>query len=211
MKLVGMLDSPYVRRVAVSLQYLGLQYQHHPVSVFSEFKRFHMYNPVVKAPSLICDDGTVLMESSLILQYAESLVIPELSLMPFSDQEFRHHLSVIGLALAACEKSVQIVYERNLRPPNIIYQPWLERITDQLLAAYKELDEIFNAGLVNLDQPMCQAGITTAVTWNFSMNMIPDIVACGDFNSLSYFSKKAEALPAFSAAPFGTGRACLPS
>jgi glutathione S-transferase len=62
MQLVGMLDSPYVRRVAISLRLLGLPFAHRPVSVFSGFEAFRAINPVVKAPTLVCGDGTVLMD-----------------------------------------------------------------------------------------------------------------------------------------------------
>ena len=57
MKLIGMLDSPYVRRVAISLQLLGLRFEHQSVSVFRTFSEFQRINPVVKAPTLLCDDG----------------------------------------------------------------------------------------------------------------------------------------------------------
>ena len=51
MKLIGMLDSPYVRRVAISLKSLGLPFEHHSLSVFSTFEQFKAINPVVKAPT----------------------------------------------------------------------------------------------------------------------------------------------------------------
>jgi glutathione S-transferase len=85
MKLVGMLDSPYVRRVAISLQLLGLRFEHQPLSVFSTFEQFRDINPVVKAPTLIIEDGQVLMDSTLILQYAEQLARPR-TLMPTSNR-----------------------------------------------------------------------------------------------------------------------------
>ncbi len=81
MRLIGMLDSPYVRRVAVSLQLMGVPFEHLSLSVFRTFAQFQEINPVVKAPSLVCDDGTVLMDSTLILQYAEALTHPR-SLIP---------------------------------------------------------------------------------------------------------------------------------
>ena len=62
MKLIGMLDSPYVRRVAVSLQLLGLSFEHQSLSVFRGFDEFRRINPVVKAPTLLCDSGVVLMD-----------------------------------------------------------------------------------------------------------------------------------------------------
>ena len=73
MQLVGMLDSPFVRRAAISLRLLGVPFEHRSVSVFSTFEQFRGINPVVKAPTLVCDDGTVLMDSTLIIDYAEAL------------------------------------------------------------------------------------------------------------------------------------------
>lgn len=80
MQLIGMLDSPDVRRVAVSLQLLEVPFEHRAISVFGTYKQFRQINPVVKAPSLICDDGSVLMESTLILDYTQSLAGPGLTL-----------------------------------------------------------------------------------------------------------------------------------
>ena len=73
MQLIGMLDSPYVRRVAISLRLLGLPFEHRAVSVFRHLDAFRSINPVVKAPTLVCDDGEVLMDSTLILEYAQGL------------------------------------------------------------------------------------------------------------------------------------------
>ena len=87
MRLIGMLDSPYVRRVAISLQLLGLPFEHRSISVFRAFDEFRAINPVVKAPSLVCDDGTVLMDSTLILEYAENLARGRRSLMPATVSE----------------------------------------------------------------------------------------------------------------------------
>ena len=101
MKLIGMLDSPYVRRVAISLQLLDLPFEHLSLSVFRTFDEFSCTNPVVKAPTLVCDDGTVLMDSTLILQYAEALA--GRSLLPAEPQALARSLRTVGLALAACE------------------------------------------------------------------------------------------------------------
>ena len=81
MVLIGMLDSPYVRRVAVSLKLMGLPFEHRSVSVFRTYDEFRKINPVVKAPSFVCNDGTVLMDSTLILDYAEALAAPRRTLM----------------------------------------------------------------------------------------------------------------------------------
>jgi len=206
MQLIGMLDSPYVRRVAISLQLLGLPFVHRSISVFGGFAQFSEINPVVKAPSLICDDGTVLMDSTLILDYAECLAASGKMLMPRSIPERQHALRVIGLALVACEKSVQIVYERNLRPAEKLHQPWVSRVTGQLLAACNALEsELVRKPLPIVDAPINQAGVTTAVAWHFVQAMLPEVVTVSDFPALRQFSDKAERLPEFVSAPHGSG------
>ena len=109
MRLIGMLDSPYVRRVAISLHALGIRFEHEPLSVFRTFDAFSAINPVVKAPTLVTDEGVVLMDSTLILDHVEQ--VSGASLMPVEPGARTRALRLLGLALAACEKSVQVVYE----------------------------------------------------------------------------------------------------
>jgi glutathione S-transferase len=202
MQLIGMLDSPYVRRVAISLRLLGLPFEHRAVSVFTTFEQFQRINPVVKAPSLICDDGEVLMDSTLILEYAEALSAPRKSLMPSGIAARQHALRVIGLALAACEKTVQYVYETNLRPVEKQHQPWLDRVRGQLLAAYGALEvEVRRAIPDSSKTGITQAGVTSAVAWSFGQMMLPEIVLAAEYPALRAFSAQAEELEAFMAAP----------
>ena len=206
MQLIGMLDSPYVRRVAISLQLLGLRFEHRSISVFSTFAQFQQFNPVVKAPTLVCDDGEVLMDSTLILEYAEALAGSRTSLMPSGIAQRQHALRVIGLALAACEKSVQIVYERTLRPAEKLHEPWVARVTGQLLAAYEALEsELRRRPLAAASGTIDQAGITAAVAWHFTQQRLPEVVPAASCPSLREFSSQAETLPEFRAAPYGSG------
>lgn len=207
MQLIGMLDSPYVRRVAVSLQLLGLPFEHRSISVFRGFEAFRRISPVVKAPSLVCDDGSVLLDSSLILEHAEALAAalppPRRSLMPADPAQRLRTLSLLGLALAACEKSVQVVYE-NLRPADRRHAPWFDRVSDQLRVAYGELEAALErqplaVGAGDIDQ----AGVSIAVAWRFTQALIPDVVDAAAHPRLAAHSAQAEALPAFRAAPHG--------
>jgi glutathione S-transferase len=204
-KLIGMLDSPYVRRVAISLQLLGVRFEHESVSVFRGFEAFRRINPVVKAPTLVCDDGEVLMDSTLILQYAEALARPR-SLLPSSLPELQHDLRLTGLALAAIEKSVQIVYERGLRPAEKVHQPWIERVSAQLLAAYGALEtELQRRPQQAASGALHQGGVSVAVAWHFTQQMLPEVVNAAHFPRLAAFSDAAETLPEFTAAPHGEG------
>lgn len=205
MKLIGMLDSPYVRRVAISLQLLGLKFEHQSLSVFRGFAEFQQINPVVKAPTFICDDGEVLMDSTLILEYAEAFARPR-TLMPTSIRALQHELHLIGLALAATEKSVQLFYERALRPAEKLHAPWATRVTGQMLAAFEQLDGEISIPSGRLTaSTIGQAGVTIAVAWHFANQVVPDAVPAGRFPNLATYSAAAEELPEFMAAPHGDG------
>ena len=197
MRLVGMLDSPYVRRVAISLTHLGVPFWHEAVSVFSTFEQFQGINPVVKAPTLVCDDGEVMMESLLILQYAEALPSCERSLWPEDPVERQHDFRAVSLALAACEKSVQIVYERNLRPKSAQHEPWIDRVTGQLLAAYAALEgEVRKRPVAFLCHDR-HASITAAVAWSFTQSMLPETVPAFRHPELVAHAAREEATPQF--------------
>jgi glutathione S-transferase len=197
MQLIGMLDSPYVRRVAITMELLGLPYQHRNLSVFSTYEQFRQINPVVKAPTLVCDDGEVLMDSTLIIDYLETLA--GRSLMSAEPAHRRHALRLVGLALAACEKTAQIMYEQRLRPPDKQHAPWLARIGEQLRAALSLLEP--EADRLDAGAAICQAGLTVAVTWRFTQIILPELILASAYPALAAHSARAELLPAFIAAP----------
>ncbi|HTY51054.1 MAG TPA: glutathione S-transferase [Steroidobacteraceae bacterium] len=204
MQLIGMLDSPYVRRVAVSLQFLGLPFEHRSVSVFRGFDEFRGINPVVKAPTLVCDDGTVLMDSTLILDYAQSLA--SRSLMPAQIPARLRALRLIGLALALCEKAIQFYYEHQLRPPQRRHAPWVDRVAAQAHAAMQDLEEeLRRQALPPPQSAIGQDGISVAVAWDFVTRTVPDVMPVREFAYLSGYTAAAERLPQFRAAPWGEG------
>ena len=200
MQLIGMLDSPYVRRVAISLRLLHMPFEHRSISVFGGFDQFAQINPVVKAPTLVCDDGAVLMDSTLILEYVEFMA--SRSLMPADFPAKQRALRIVGLSLAACDKTVQSVYEQNLRPAEKQHEPWRIRVHHQLTAAYGALEaELAKAPLDAQETTITQAGITTAVAWKFTQMMLPSIVLADRFPRLTAYSTSAEQIPAFRATP----------
>jgi len=200
MQLIGMLDSPYVRRVAIALRLLGIAFEHRPLSVFSTFAEFARINPVVKAPTLVCDDGTVLMDSLLIIDHLET--VAGRSLWPAATDERLRALRITGLALAACEKTVQIVYERNLRPADKQHAPWLDRMHGQMTAALAALDaELARHPLARDEAGLTQAGLCAAITWNFQAIKLERPVAAAHCPALADYAQALERLPAFVATP----------
>lgn len=192
MQLIGMLDSPFVRRVAITFDLQEIPFEHKALSVFRNYAEFAAINPTVKAPTLVLDDGSFLIDSTLMLEYGDALT--GRSLLPAAPAARARALRAIGPALAACEKTAQIVYEHNLRPAEKVHQPWLDRVQEQLLAALKLLEaEVDAFDVAALDQ----AAVTAAVTWSFVRLMVPQIVAADAFPRLAAWTARAEALPVF--------------
>ena len=53
MILIGMFDSPFVRRVAISLRLLGHDFEHRDWSIGRDFERIREYNPLGRVPTLV--------------------------------------------------------------------------------------------------------------------------------------------------------------
>ncbi|MGC0956998.1 glutathione S-transferase [Pantoea agglomerans] len=198
MILIGMLDSPYVRRVAIYMKVLGIQFEHRPLSVFGDFDALTKINPAVKVPTLITDDNQVLIDSTLIIYYLEKYCGHSPAPTSASGVEEFRDLHLIGFALAACEKAVQIVYEQRLRPEEKQHQPWVDRVTQQLHGAWQTLEN----GLRESHPDMLSvAGISIAVAWSFTELMLPDTVSRALYPELAGFTLLAEQRPEFLATP----------
>ena len=202
MQLIGMLDSPYVRRVAISMKLMGIPYEHRPLSVFRNYDEFRAINPAVKVPTLICDDGEVLMDSTLIVDYLESLVPVEKRLMPIEPASRRQALGNIGVALAVCEKSVQRFYELTLRPVDKQHAPWLDRVTQQMNGALAALDKLAGTASPWLHgERFLQDDVCIAVAWRFTQFVMADAVRAADYPRLAAYSLRAESRPEFLQTP----------
>lgn len=200
MELIGMLDSPYVRRTAISLRLLGIPFTHRNWSVFRNFDEFSRVNPLVKAPTLVLDDGTLLTESGLIIDWAQS-TSSKTQLMPTEAAQRLRATRLIGIALAASEKSVQIVYEHK-RDEDKRDTGWLQRVQKQLHSAYDLLErELENVNGWLFGNTPTQADISIAVAWGFTQIVAADVVDAKAYPNVAAFSKRAEQHPDFAALP----------
>jgi glutathione S-transferase len=130
MILIGQYDSPFVRRVAIAMRRYGLGYEHRPWSVFADAEKIAEYNPLRRVPTLILDDGEVLIESWAILDAIDELVGPERALLPGAGTVRRDGLCVAALAMGFADKSVSLYLESFLRaaPSDV----WMARCRSQI-------------------------------------------------------------------------------
>jgi len=195
MILVGQYDSPYVRRVAVSLRVLGFNYEHDTRSVFADFDAMREVNPLGRIPSLVLDDGEVLIDSAAILDWLDQTVGPERALVPPAGPERRRALRLIALATGAIDKVGAAAYERLIRPAALRWPEWIERCRTQGAGAIAALAAEPWPARPRLEQ----AAITTACSIRYVRMADPDLLPPGRFPTLDALSARCEALPAFQA------------
>ncbi|HZW12412.1 MAG TPA: glutathione S-transferase family protein [Noviherbaspirillum sp.] len=200
MKLIGLYDSPYVRRVAVTMRLYGLEFEHVALSVFRHQDEMRKINPLLKVPMLVLDNGEKLIESSLILDYLDSEAPEEKRLTPLSGPARRKVQQQCATALVAVEKAVAIYYDTTLRPKEFSYAPWVTRCTEQMHIAFGMMEaQPQSAALAGA--PLTQADVTAAVVLRFAQYVLPSEFPQGRYPQLERLSAFCEALPAFVQTP----------
>jgi glutathione S-transferase len=101
-------------------------------------------NPLGKVPALLLQDGQVVHDSSVILEYLETLGAPP-ALIP-ADAALRVvHKQIEAIADGICDAVVLIVTER-ARPPEKQSAAWIARQAGKIPAALRELEKRLDQG-----------------------------------------------------------------
>jgi glutathione S-transferase len=195
MILVGQYDSPYTRRVAVSLGLLGFAFEHDTRSVFADFASMRTTNPLGRVPSLVLSDGTTLIDSTAILDWLDQQVGPERALLPPGGFERQQTLQRIALATGTIDKVMTAAYERLVRPAAYRWPDWIARCRTQAEGGVAALA----AQPWPADARLCQAWITTACMVRYVRMADPDLLPAGRHPVLDAVSERCEALPPFKA------------
>jgi glutathione S-transferase len=197
MLLIGQFDSPFVRRVAIALGCYGIGFEHAPWSTFGDADRIAAYNPLIRVPTLVMDDGVVLTDSAAILEVLDAMVGPDRASLNRPAQR-RDLLRLCALAAGVADKGVSLLYERRLRDQELAL--WVERCRAQIggaLAAL-EAERAARRTAFLFDDALSHADVLLATMLNFLSEALPeefDIAA--SWPALAAHSARCEALPLF--------------
>jgi glutathione S-transferase len=200
MLLIGMYDSPYVRRVAISMKLCGIAFEHADWSVGADFERIRQHNPLVRVPTLVLDDGEVLLDSAALLDYLDELVGPQRALLPRVGRERRTALRLMAIAMGAADKAREQVYERAFRPPERRHEPWLARCRTQMHGALLQLERHAGqrgSGRWLVGERLTQADITVVCGFTFLTEALGLSAQAAPYPGLRALSARCEALPEF--------------
>jgi glutathione S-transferase len=197
MILIGQYDSPFVRRVGIALRLYEIPFEHSTWSAFSDAEKLRRYNPLSRVPTLVLDDGTVLVESHAMLDYLDSLVPAERRLFPASEPARHRALRVAALATGLADKAVSLFYGQRMHERT--RPEWLERcrgqVTGALFALEKERGE--HSGAYWCGERIGHADIAVAVVLRFVNEALPGLLPMADCPALTRHAAQLEALPVF--------------
>ena len=200
--LIGMFDSPFVRRVAVSMRLLQIDFAHHNWSVGKDFERIRQFNPLGRVPTLVLEDGSALIESAAILDYLDERAGSTKALLPVAGPQRQTALQVMAIAVGAAEKAVLQVYETVFRPAEMRHEPWVTRCRMQMTAALDELEKRAAAvprGAWLAGSRMTQADITAACVFAFLDQAVDLSQGNSTYSALRATCARCEALDEFQA------------
>jgi len=197
MILIGQYDSPFVRRVGIALSLYGLPFQHKPWSTFGDADKIRPYNPLTRVPTLVLDDGEVLIESHSILDHLDSLVPPAQAMFPRTEPDRRRALKVAALATGLADKAVSLFYEKRLH--SAASDLWVERCRTQIagVLAALQADRASRPGDYWFGERIGHADIAVAVALRFLGEAHPGVAPLNEFPALAAHAGRLEALPVF--------------
>lgn len=163
MKLYGSLTSPYVRKVRICLAELALNYEFIAESPSDPDSHVARLNPLGKVPLFECDDGELLFNSPMIVEYIDSISAG--MLFPVTEPRWlvqRWHALGDGIVDAVVARMLEGRRDPGKQEPAII-----ARQQGKVAAALRFADEHFSGGDWLVAGRFCLADIAFAVALGY--------------------------------------------
>jgi glutathione S-transferase len=190
MKLIGQYDSPFTRRVGITMTLYGLAFEHSTWSVFGDADALAAVNPLIRVPTLVLDSGEALIETSAIIDYLDSLVEPGKRLLPQLQPERYRVQQVVSLASGVSDMAVRLFYELRLHDvPSDDLVARLTRQIEQTLAVLDKRQPDYS--------PMTQAHIAVTCMYRHLSECHPGITIKGRYPELEKFCASFESQQIF--------------
>lgn len=208
MILIGQYDSPFVRRVAVTLQLYKIFYEHRPWSAVGEGDKIAEFNPLMRVPTLVTADGKAVTDSATIIQLLDHMA----GFGAFLGRNWPQQGDVLRLtafAQGVAEKGVALLYERAFHKDAV--PAWTARLHAQIENTLAMLDmeraEIKTPWLFG--ERLSHADVMIGTMFAFLREAHPGQFDLDRFKALKRHSRACDALPEFKNAyqPFRLGGA----
>lgn len=181
----------------MALVLYDMAFEYRPWSVFGDTEKVAAYNPARRVPTLVLDDGEILIDSWAIIDGLDGLVGPERAMFPPNPTARRAAMKVCALAVAAADKAVSIVYELNLHQRGT--PMWMARCREQMASVLGALEADRTARTTPywFGDTISHADIMAACALRFMSEAHKDVIDLKAWPALAAHSARCEALPAF--------------
>ena len=198
MKLIGQFDSPFVRRVGIALRHYGMEFEHLPFSVFRDADLIAPYNPLRRVPTLILDDGTVLTETFVCLEYLDERCADEhytannTLLLPRSGRMRLEGLRLCAFANGTADKADSLAYEREVRES--VSLRWSERCSKQIRETLERLEAELSTRTTTflLGESISHADIAVTCAFTFIADAHPNFLSKSELPTIRSLAKCCE-------------------
>jgi glutathione S-transferase len=165
--------SPFGRKIKLGLSILGLENdvtieKADPTDANDTIRK---QNPIGKIPALIIEDGTVLYDSPVILEYLDHRAGGD-KIIPQEPNARFAALTLEALCDGILDACILLVYEGRWRPPEMAVKKWtdyqaekVKRAFDVLEAAPPALDPMPNVGQITLACALGYQDLRFGGTW----------------------------------------------
>jgi glutathione S-transferase len=139
LNLIAALTSPFARKVRIALAEKKFEYQLTVLSPWGPDNPVQAWNPLGKVPVLVLDDGTVIFDSRVIVEYLDT-VSPVSRLIPEPTRQRIAVKRTEALADGISDALLTMVLEKR-RPAPQQSKEWIERQAQKINAGVAVLAE----------------------------------------------------------------------
>jgi glutathione S-transferase len=197
MKLLIAKPSPFARKVRIALLEKGLAFETLVDLPWNPGAKAAGLNPLGKVPALELDDGRVLYDSKVIVEYLETLG-REPALLPGDPQARVAHRQLEALADGVCDAVVLIVLER-ARPAGLQSADWIARQKAKVEAGFAEAARRLGQRGYFVGEAMGLADVAVGCMLAYTELRLPELDWRARYANLDAFSRRMEARASFSA------------
>ena len=202
MILIGQYDSPFVRRVAVTLHHYHMPFTRKPLSVFGDKKEVQSINPLLRVPILMLEDGEALIDSNAIIDHLDHVAGPARAMTPQHGPERRKVLQACALSTGISDKVVALFFERTFHDAKQLSASYDARLSSQIKVALEKLEHDCGNPWF-FDNKMSQADITIGCTLSHLKLRLPEFFPADKYPKLHALSRHCEMREEFDAARIG--------
>lgn len=196
MKLIGSLTSPFVRKVRIVIAEKRLEYELALENVWAADSAIKLSNPLGKVPCLIMEDGGAMFDSSVIVEYLDTLT-PVGKLISANGRERAEIKCWEALADGVLDAAILVRMEKTLRPEAQQSQVWIDRQMEKVQLGLKAMSKGLGETAFCAGNHYTLADIAVGCALGWLSFRFPEIDWRGAYPNLAKLFDKLSERPSF--------------